>query len=76
MRTTKVMQDALADMKSGELALFGTGVGFDEYQELVGFNRWAEVEAQFAPSEVADSTKLRADWCTPGAGLWSAHLTL
>jgi 2-methylisocitrate lyase-like PEP mutase family enzyme len=51
MRTTKVMQDALADMKSGELALFGTGVGFDEYQELVGFNRWAEVEARFAPSE-------------------------
>ncbi len=51
MRSTKVMQDALADMKSGELALFGTGVGFDEYQELVGFNRWAEVEAQFAPSE-------------------------
>ena len=53
MRATKVMQDALADMKSGDLALFGTGVGFDEYQELVGFDRWAEVEAEFAPAEVS-----------------------
>ena len=51
MRATKVMQDALADFHSGEQKLFGSGLGFEEYQSIVGFDRWAEVEAKFAPAE-------------------------
>ena len=48
MRATRAMQDALADFYSGKQQLFGTGIGFDEYQQIVGFDRWADVEARFA----------------------------
>ena len=51
MRATRVMQDALADFHSGEQKLFGSGLSFDEYQDIVGFDHWAEVEAKFAPDE-------------------------
>ena len=44
MRITKVMQQALADIKSGELALLGSGVGFDEYQSIIGLGDWTAIE--------------------------------
>lgn len=48
MRATRAMQDALADFYSGEQKLFGTGIGFNEYQKIVGFDYWADVETRFA----------------------------
>ncbi|MGA2991017.1 MAG: isocitrate lyase/PEP mutase family protein [Candidatus Korobacteraceae bacterium] len=47
MRITRVMQQALADLKSGELALFGTGVGWEEYKRIVGFDRWSAIEGKY-----------------------------
>lgn len=49
MRITRTMQIALADLKSGELRLVGTGVSFDEYTRIVGLERWREIERTFAP---------------------------
>lgn len=54
MRATKVMQDALADFHSGEQKLFGTGLTFDQYQEIVGFDFWAEVEAKYGLDQEAN----------------------
>lgn len=47
MRITRTMQEALADIKSGELALVGTGVGFEEYKRIVGFPQWAAIENRY-----------------------------
>jgi 2-methylisocitrate lyase-like PEP mutase family enzyme len=47
MRITRTMQDALADIASGELKLVGTGVGFEEYKTIVGFPHWAAIEARY-----------------------------
>ncbi len=47
MRITRTMQEALADLRSGELALVGTGVGFEEYKRIVGFPRWAAIEDRY-----------------------------
>ncbi len=44
MRITKVMQEALADIKSGELALVGTGIGFDDYHAIVDLPGWTAIE--------------------------------
>jgi 2,3-dimethylmalate lyase len=46
-RSTKIMQLALADLKSGELKLFGSGTPFEEYTNIVGINRWTEIEKKF-----------------------------
>lgn len=51
LRITRTMQLALADLKSGELKLVGTGVPFDEYTKIVGLERWREIERKFAPGE-------------------------
>ena len=48
MRITRTMQEALADIRSGELALVGTGVGFEEYKRIVGFPAWAAIEDRYA----------------------------
>lgn len=47
MRITKLMQQSLADLKSGELKLVGTGVGFEEYKAVVGFGKWAAIEEKY-----------------------------
>ena len=47
MRATKTMQLALEDIKSGELKLMGTGVGFEEYKRIVGFPQWAALENRY-----------------------------
>lgn len=48
MRATRVMQAAIDDILSEELALWGTGVGFDEYKDIVDFDRWAGIEEKYA----------------------------
>jgi len=48
MRSVRVMQDSLADLRSGELRLVGSGVGFEEYKRIVGFDRWSALENRYA----------------------------
>lgn len=47
LRITKTMQIALADLKSEELKLVGTGTPFKEYTRIVGIERWRAVEEEF-----------------------------
>jgi 2-methylisocitrate lyase-like PEP mutase family enzyme len=47
LRITKTMQLALADLKSGELKLVGSGTPFEEYTKIVGIDRWREIEQKF-----------------------------
>ena len=47
LRVTKTMQLALADIKSGELKLVGTGTPFEEYTRIVGVERWRKIEQDF-----------------------------
>ena len=47
LRVTKTMQIALADLKSDELKLVGTGTPFEEYTKIVGIERWREIERRF-----------------------------
>ena len=47
MRSVRVMQHSLADIRSGELKLVGTGVGFEEYKTIVGFERWSGIESRY-----------------------------
>jgi len=47
LRVTKTMQVALADLKSGELKLVGTGAPFEEYTKIVGIERWRGIEQKF-----------------------------
>jgi len=47
LRVTRTMQMALADLKSDELKLVGTGTPFEEYTKIVGIERWARIEEEF-----------------------------
>jgi len=47
LRVTKTMQMALADLKSDELKLVGTGTPFEEYTKIVGIERWRGIEQKF-----------------------------
>ncbi len=47
LRITRTMQLALADLKSGELKLVGSGTPFEEYTKIVGVERWGEIEKKF-----------------------------
>jgi 2-methylisocitrate lyase-like PEP mutase family enzyme len=47
LRVTRTMQLALADIKSGELKLVGTGTPFDEYTKIVGVEKWRKIEQEF-----------------------------
>jgi 2-methylisocitrate lyase-like PEP mutase family enzyme len=51
MRATRVMQEALQDIRSGELKLMGSGVSFEEYKKLIGLPDWERVEASYASKE-------------------------
>jgi len=48
MRITKVMQDALADIASGKLELFGSGISFDGFKEVIDLPRWGAVENRYS----------------------------
>jgi len=47
LRITRTMQLALADLKSGELKLVGSGTPFEEYTKIVGVERWRKIEQDF-----------------------------
>jgi 2-methylisocitrate lyase-like PEP mutase family enzyme len=48
LRITRTMKDALADFRSGEMKLWETGAGFEEYKDVVGFDDWAAAEDRYA----------------------------
>ena len=48
MRSVKVMRDSLEDIRSGELKMVGSGVGFEDYKNIVGFPQWADIESRYA----------------------------
>jgi len=50
LRVTKTMQMALADLRSDELKLVGTGTPFEEYTKIVGIERWGRIEEDFGHS--------------------------
>lgn len=47
MRAVRNMQETLADIREGSMRLSGTGVGFEEYKQIVGFPDWARVEDRY-----------------------------
>ncbi|MBL8385999.1 MAG: isocitrate lyase/PEP mutase family protein [Burkholderiales bacterium] len=47
MRITRTMQEALADLRSGELKQVGSGVSFEEYKAVVGMPHWAAIEDRY-----------------------------
>ncbi len=47
MRITRTMQDALADMASGQFREVGSGVGFEEYKAIVGMPAWSSIEDRY-----------------------------
>ncbi len=49
MRAAKAMRDARADFRAGGQRLFGTGIGFAEYRDVVAVDLWVEVEARCPP---------------------------
>ena len=44
MRAADIMHRALDDLKSERMALFGTGMDFDDYFRLTGLEDWAQIE--------------------------------
>ena len=48
MRSVKVMRDSLEDIRSGEMKMVGSGVGFEDYKNIVGFPQWADIESRYA----------------------------
>jgi 2,3-dimethylmalate lyase len=48
MHAVKTMQAVLADIASGEFALRGQGVGFEDFKRIVDFPRWAAIEDRYA----------------------------
>ena len=47
MRITRVMQEALRDIHSGELKQMGSGVSFDQYKKVIGLPDWTRIEEQY-----------------------------
>lgn len=47
LRIVKTMQLALADLRSGEMRLVGSGANFDDYLKVVGIDRWRAIEDAF-----------------------------
>jgi len=47
LHVTKTLQDVLADMHSGELALFDKGANFANYRRLIGMDDWARVQDDY-----------------------------
>ena len=47
MHAVRAMQGVLADLARGEVGFAGGGVGFEEYKEIVGFDRWSSIEDRY-----------------------------
>ena len=47
MHATRAMQGVLEELARGGIGFAGRGVGFEEYKEIVGFDRWSGIEAAY-----------------------------
>ncbi len=47
MRITRVMREALEDIRSGEFKQVGTGVSFEDYKNIVGMPDWSRIEDRY-----------------------------
>ena len=45
----KAIEAGLTDMKSGKFALRNSGMNFEEYKKVVGYDKWESVDERFAP---------------------------
>src|SRR5882724_9004793 len=49
MHAAKAIEDVLVDMKSGKFALRNSGMNFEDYKKIVGYDKWESVDERFAP---------------------------
>jgi 2-methylisocitrate lyase-like PEP mutase family enzyme len=49
LRAAKAMQDAMADIMSGKFALWNSGLAFEDFKDVVGFSKWADIDAKYGP---------------------------
>ena len=49
MHAAKAVEAVLLDMKSGKFALRNSGMNFEEYKKVVGYDKWESVDERFAP---------------------------
>jgi hypothetical protein len=48
MHVAKAIENVPLDMKSGKFALRNSGMNFEEYKKVVGYDYWESVEERFA----------------------------
>jgi hypothetical protein len=48
MHAVRAMQDVLSALSRGDTSFAGNGVGFEEYNSIVGFDRWADIENRYS----------------------------
>jgi hypothetical protein len=51
MHAAKAIEDVLIDMKSGKFALRNSGMNFEDYKKVVGYDKWESVDERFAPKQ-------------------------
>jgi hypothetical protein len=51
MHAAKAVEAVLLDMKSGKFARRNDGMDFEEYKKVVGYDRWQNLDDQFAPPQ-------------------------
>jgi 2,3-dimethylmalate lyase len=49
MHAAKAIETVLLDMKSGKFARRNDGMDFEEYKQLVGYDKWQGVDERYAP---------------------------
>jgi 2-methylisocitrate lyase-like PEP mutase family enzyme len=50
MHAVSAMQNVLASLAQGKTDFGGTGIGFEEYKSIVGFDDWASIESRYQPN--------------------------
>jgi len=51
MHAARAVEAVLVDMKTGQFAHRNDGMDFEDYKKLVGYDKWAGIDAEFAPPE-------------------------
>jgi 2-methylisocitrate lyase-like PEP mutase family enzyme len=47
LHAVRAMQGVLGSLAAGDIGFIGKGAGFDEFKDLVGFDRWAGIEERY-----------------------------
>lgn len=51
MHAAKAIEAVLVDMKTGTFARRSDGMDFEDYKKLVGYDKWVDIEEEFAPPQ-------------------------